>query len=218
MFIISLLQFTVFNLIDSILYYFIKEETTRYFIFHIIFNLYIILLTFNTFIDCLLQPMNIFDNKYNTYSILSTISIMNFHIYHIITSVKELSTETMIHHTIGAIINPLITINQPIGKLPAIHNIILCGIPGFIDYFLLTLVKFKIIKKINEKKINRYLNLLIRWPFIFLSDYLYALNIYNNKISFNIYTIIPMIINNYNSIYFCDKIIGNYYIYNENVV
>ena len=34
-------------------------------------------------------------------------------------------------------INPIITINQAIGKLPVIHNIILCGIPGGIDYFLL---------------------------------------------------------------------------------
>ena len=115
----------------------------------------------------------------------------------------------------SAILNPIITINQPIGKLPVMHNIILCGIPGGIDYVLLSLVKCGIIPRIKEKQINRYLNLLIRWPFIFLSDYLYIINIYNGNINFSYYMIIPMLINNYNAVYFCDKVIGNYYLCDE---
>ena len=215
MIVTTLLQMFSFYFTDTILYQFIKKESTRYFIFHSLFNLYIVYLTWNTFIDCIFNPMNIFDNDYNDISILSTLSIMNFHIYHLITHIEELSMETMLHHLVGAIINPIMTINQPIGKLPVMHNIILCGIPGGIDYVLLSLVKFNFMGKMKEKKINRFLNLLIRWPFIFLSNYLYFMNVYNYNISLSLYIIIPILINNYNAIYFCDKVIGNYYICDE---
>ena len=213
--VISLLQFLSFYSLDNLLYMFISKESTRYFVLHTFFNLYIIWLCWSTFISCLFKPMQIFDIDYNNESILSTLSIINFHVYHLVTHVQELSMETMMHHLIGAIFNPILTINQPIGKLPVMHNIILCGIPGGIDYVLLSLVKYKIIPKITEKQINRYLNLLIRWPFIFLSDYFYIINIYNDNINFNYYMLIPMLINNYNAVYFCDKVIGNYYIYDE---
>lgn len=211
----SIIQMISFYMTDSILYNFFKRESTRYFIFHALFNLYLVYISWNTFVYCLLNPMHIFDNDYDNISILSTLSIINFHLYHLFTHIEELSMETMLHHLVGAIINPIMTINQPIGKLPVVHNIILCGIPGGIDYLLLVLVKFGIIDKIEEKRINRYLNLMIRWPFIFLSDYLYLINIYNGNIGFSFYTLIPLLINNYNAIYFCDKVIGNYYICDE---
>ena len=37
-----------------------------------------------------------------------------------------------------------------------------CGLPGGIDYGLLALVKFGVIEKLTEKKINRLLNLVVR--------------------------------------------------------
>tara|TARA_Y100000114_G_C11715122_1_gene305535 strand:+ start:158 stop:682 length:525 start_codon:yes stop_codon:yes gene_type:complete len=162
--------------------------------------------------SCLCEPLSIFNEDYNDYTLLSTVSIMNFHSYHLLTHIEELSMETMIHHIIGAIINPIITLFYPMGKLPVMHNIILCGIPGGIDYFLLILVKYNIIEKIKEKQINRFLNLLVRWPFIFLSNYLILLNIYNNNIVLPILIYLSIFINNFNAIYFCDKVIGNYYI------
>lgn len=209
----SILQYTRFYILDNIINIYIKTESTRYFLLHFLFNMYLIYLTWNTFIDCLLNPMNIFDEDYNYYSILSTINIMNFHIYHMLTHKKELSTDTIIHHIIGAVISPIITINQPLGKLPVMHNIILCGIPGGIDYLLLVLVKFNKIHRMTEKYINKYLNLLIRWPFIFLSNYIFFLNIYYEKTNLILIPLISLFINNFNAIYFCDSIIGNYYMF-----
>lgn len=211
----SLLQLFIFYLTDLSLYQIIKKESTRYFILHILFNTFIISICFETFIDCLLNPLHIFDKKYDDSSMLSTISVMNFHIYHLLSHIEELSVETLLHHIVGAIINPIFTIHQPIGKLPVMHNIILCGIPGCIDYILLVMMKLQMIDRMTEKKINRYLNLLIRWPFVFLSDYFYIVNIYYGNIIFSIMTFIGMCINNYNSIYFCDKVVGNYHIINE---
>ena len=200
---------------DSVIDYYVSDESTRYFILHILFNLYIIILCFNTFCENLFYPLNIFDTNYDRTSILSTVSIMNFHLYHTITHVKEMSNDTMIHHLVGAILNPILTVFQPIGKFHVMHNIILCGIPGFVDYILLVTVKFKFLHKIKEKELNRYLNLLIRWPFVFLSDYIYILNIYNGNIKLNTVMTIGIIINNINAIYYCDKVIGNYYLSKE---
>ena len=214
MIVTSLLQYIIFYITDTFIYKYIKKESTRYFLLHFIFNMYMVYVTWNTFMSCLFQPLSIFDEDYNYYSILSTVSIMNFHLYHLLTHIEELSMETMLHHLIGAIVNPIITIFYPIGKLPVMHNIILCGIPGGIDYLLLVLVKYDIIEKMTEKKINRFLNLLVRWPFIFLSNYLILLNVYNDNIVIPFLIFFSIFINNFNAIYFCDKVIGNYYITN----
>ena len=215
MIVISILQYITLYISDMAIYKYIKKESTRYFLLHFLFNMYIVYITFNTFINCLLNPFSIFDEDYNYYSTLSTISIMNFHMYHLVTHVEELSLETILHHIIGAIINPLITVYNPVGKLPVIHNIMLCGIPGGIDYLLLYFVKMNIIERMTEKKINRFLNLLVRWPFIFLSNYLILLNVYNNNFVIPLIIFVSIIINNFNAIYFCDKVIGNYHITNS---
>ena len=82
MIIISILQMITYKSADEIINFFIKQESLRYFILHFIFNMYMVYVTWNTFMSCLFQPLSIFDEDYNYYSILSTVSIMNFHLYH----------------------------------------------------------------------------------------------------------------------------------------
>ena len=79
--------------------------------------------------------------------------------------------------------------------LSSLSNFTLCGLPGGIDYLLLILLKYNIINKITEKKINRFLNLLIRWPLMFLGGYMFVLNIekLNNK-DLNTFSYIMMIL------------------------
>ena len=90
----------------------------------------------------------------------------------------------------------------------------MCGIPGGIDYLLLFLVKRNILEKMTEKKINRYLNLLIRWPFMFLSIYIFTVNVYQEKIISKLtpFMFLAAFLHCFNAIYYCDKVIGNYYI------
>ena len=43
-------------------------------------------------------------------------------------------------------------------------NFFVCGLPGGLDYVLLSLMKFGAIEKITEKRYNMWLQTGIRWP------------------------------------------------------
>jgi len=129
---------------------------------------------------------------------------------------QDLTFEDWMHHIISSIFVAGLGIYMPLGKLPSLANLVMCGIPGAIDYFLLVLVKLKKISSINEKYVNRYLNLILRWPIMFLTSYIFILNIYRNTIYisyFNLFwSLIALILHSLNAIYYCDKVIGNYYL------
>eukprot|EP01104_Vermistella_antarctica_P020410 TRINITY_DN8714_c0_g1_i1.p1 TRINITY_DN8714_c0_g1~~TRINITY_DN8714_c0_g1_i1.p1 ORF type:complete len:113 (+),score=19.56 TRINITY_DN8714_c0_g1_i1:177-515(+) len=93
----------------------------------------------------------------------------------------------------------------------------MCGLPGGIDYFLLVLVKHGLIDKMTEKDINRFLNLLIRWPGMFLAGYLMFLNAYHGRFDpFRLptTTIVVMVMaasaHTANAAYYCQKVVGNH--------
>ena len=90
----------------------------------------------------------------------------------------------------------------------------MCGIPGGIDYFLLFLVKYNIINKMTEKNLNRWLNLIIRWPIMFMTSYIFMINLHKlniNLIQLN-FMIFGMLLHLLNAIYYCEKVIGNYHV------
>ena len=93
----------------------------------------------------------------------------------------------------------------------------MCGIPGGIDYFMLFLIKMNLLNKLTEKKINRFLNLLIRWPVMFLCFYIFSINVirsnFNSEYLFLMF--IAFFLHLTNAVYYCDKVIGNYYITNN---
>ena len=88
----------------------------------------------------------------------------------------------------------------------------MCGLPGGLDYFLLILVKYCYIDKITEKWINRWLNLLVRMPGQMLSYYILIVNYYNGMIELYSFMFIAMFCHTLNSIYYCNKVVGNYHI------
>ena len=56
-----------------------------------------------------------------------------------------------------------------------------CGLPGAINYGLLTAVKYDKLDKLTEKKVSAYLNNFLRMPGLIISCYLMYLNhLYNN--------------------------------------
>ncbi len=197
---------------DNLLKLFLKDNC-RFFLLHTIFNSWITYIVFNDAVESILFPLNIFDNNYEFSSIVSTTGITSFHIYHMF-AYSDLTLEDWLHHLISSIFVAGLGIYLPFGKIPSLANLSMCGIPGGIDYFMLFLVKLNLLDKMNEKFINRYLNLIIRWPIMFLSSYLLVLNIYHQKcnISYLIFMILAMLLHCYNAIYYCDKVIGNYYL------
>ena len=130
----------------------IIKQNCRYFAIHVIFNLWITYMTYNDVKYTLLYPEIALDKRYSSSAIITTSAISSFHTYHLL-FFKNINTEELIHHIVSCFIVPSIGILLPFGNTIPICNIAMCGIPGAIDYFLIILVKYKIIHKITEKSI-----------------------------------------------------------------
>ena len=201
---------------DFVMNKFIKKDAV-YYLMHVMLNTYIVSITYNNFFTFILNP---FSNLliYDYYSVKSACVIMGFHIYHYL--IDELDFETKIHHVVTGFITGAASLIVPTGISVSAINFIMCGLPGGIDYFLLVLCKYKLIGKITEKSINRWLNLLIRMPFMMLCNWYIVLNLYHGNIDIKtyIYTILGCILMLINSIYYCNKTVGNYHIrYQQNL-
>lgn len=199
--------------IDFILRFILKKNTT-YFILHAIFNFWVTLTVFEEVIFIFLNPLSIYlvDN-FSTNGIISTLGIMAFHTHHLL-FYSNLTLEDWIHHMVSSIILPITALILPYSSILCLSNVVMCGIPGGIDYIMLFLVKLQIIDKMTEKKINRLLNLLIRWPIMFLCFYIFIINVYHNMVKSEYITImfVAFFLHMFNAAYYCDKVIGNYYI------
>ena len=207
--------FLSFGIFDFILKKIVIEKA-RYFCLHVILNSWVCYKVFDDTLDLLKNPNSALDLDYSKEGVLTTSAIAAFHIYHIL-FFKKLSSDDYIHHLVSSILVGTIGVLLPFGRLSSLCNFTLCGLPGGIDYFLLILLKYNIINKITEKKINRFLNLIIRWPIMFLCGYMFILNInkLNNKdLNTFSYTmmILALLLHSFNAIYYCDRVIGNYYV------
>ena len=195
---------------DYIMNKFIRKDVV-YFMMHVLLNTYIVSITYHNFITFILNP---FSNLliYDYYSVKSACVIIGFHIYHYLAD--DLDVETKIHHVVTVFLTGAASLMVPTGNSVAAINFIMCGLPGGIDYFLLVLCKYKLISKLTEKSINRWLNLLIRMPFMMLCDWYIILNLYHGNITLRVYiwTIIGCKLMLINSIYYCNKTVGNYHI------
>jgi hypothetical protein len=193
------------------------KDNSKYFLLHFIFNMFIMFLTYTDSYFCLLNPLNNYDKKFVYSGIFTTGCISGFHIYHMI-FYKIRDIEEWIHHIVSCLVVPFIGVTIPFGYGLSLCNFIMCGLPGGVDYLLLFLVKYNIIKKMTEKNINRFLNLFIRYPMFYLTCYILLVNyVRNNNIVDNIYLKILMFFGMFlhlsNAAYYCDKVIGNYYYY-----
>ena len=188
------------------------EVKSQYFFLHFLFNIGLCYLVYNETLFCLLNPLKIFEEDYSQVAIKSTIVISSFHVYHIIDKYTILTKEDWIHYIVSSIMIPIIGLCNPFGKIISFSNFVMCGLPGGIDYLLLVLVKYNYLNRLTEKSINRWLNLLIRMHIQMLSCYLIFLNIYHNNLIYNKYIIFGTILHTINSIYYCNKVVGNYHV------
>lgn len=195
---------------DKILKFLIKPNAI-YFLMHTILNGYIVFLTYYETFLFLVNPGEKID-YYSNCCIKACSIIIGFHLYHILT--EKLDIETTVHHVVTVFITGGSSLFIPTGKSVCAITFFMCGLPGGIDYFLLFIGRYNLIKKITEKNINRWLNLLIRMPGMMICNWYILLNLYNNTISISQY-MIPIISSNLmviNSIYYCNKTVANYHI------
>lgn len=192
------------------------QKKAQYFFLHILFNSWVTYICFNNALKVLINPNSCYsDFIISDTATLSTKGIVVFHFYHSLMESKNLSFEDWVHHIISCFFVGAIGINCKGGRIVDLINIFMCGIPGGIDYCLLFLVKYNIIDKLSEKRLNRLLNLLIRMPGMMISFYIWLFHIHI-WIHFDYFQIIGGIVgmglHTLNSIYYCDKVVGNYHL------
>ena len=184
-----------------------KDNNTRWYLLHGITNTIASLFSYNDMIFTLTNPLDIS----RQISLFPTNIILALHIYHIL--IFKLTLIDWIHHILMiGIAVPMAIIYNNTGTIINYCCFFLSGFPGAIDYYMLFFVKKKIISRITEKKINSYINLWIRGPFLVIGSYITYLNIYFNNFPMPILIVCVLLF--WNAQYFTKRIVGNYYVNN----
>ena len=203
--------FLLFSMKSIFAYFFIYlVDTTikranyngRWFQLHATINYVISLLTYNDVIDCMYNPtvsrvsLNIHNAGY-----LALI----LHIYHCV--FFTIRKEDWIHHISSVFIVSPICICFPT-KGMSLFYFFLTGLPGAIDYTMLSFQKNNIISKNYQKKINAHLNIYIRQPGGIICSYL----IFKDSIAstINIYTLFLSFVVYFNASFYCKQAVENY--------
>lgn len=193
--------------IDYCLHKRFQDTTTRWYMLHCIANIFVVWFAFDNFCQLIANPDNALTVT-PTYSPLNvTIAL---HMYHML-FFNNLDAIDWIHHTLMISI-AMISYCYSAPIIVATNGLLmfLNGLPGGIDYFLLTLVKTKVIDKMNEKHINIYLNLCIRSPGVIIATYILYLTFQKTQeVDWYVQCIAYGILL-WNSQYFLLRVIGNY--------
>ena len=183
----------------------IKRES-KWFIIHAVFNA---LAAWESLSDCYIiftDPLSTYPNN-NLYPCSIILAI---HIYHM-TAFKNLKPLDWIHHIV---MMSLIIIPFILKDALTISNAIvffMSGLPGGIDYIFLSLVKYRKINWLIEKKINTVLNVWVRSPGILYCVFvIYIRRLYTNTNIPWIIIILAMTTLIWNSQYFMKLVVYSY--------
>ena len=234
--------FTFIFFLDHLIVKPLACPKARYFILHVIFNVWLTITVWSSAMIALSNPSEALygDNNPNpSHDILSfaynhgigftdsqigtTAGITSFHVYHAI-FFTGISKEDWIHHIVSCVIVPAIGLNFPFGRVVDVSNLGMCGIPGGVDYFLLALQKSNARcapSRLVQKRISALMNLLLRWPLMLLSSYMFFVGwtngtldivVPNNLLWMPFVMLIGVVLHTANAAYYAHKVIGNYQI------
>lgn len=198
----------LFWLIDNL---FIKRwlSKARWFVLHTIANAIVVYFVWNDVSSLFLNPIMAFNRRPDYSGLNITVAL---HFYHAI-FFKNLPMIDWIHHIlmIGIAIRSYYCPGSVIVTTNALL-FFLNGLPGGIDYFLLTLVKYEFIRPIREKELNSYLNIWIRSPGVIVGTFcMYLTTVYANYSPDVLTRDVILSILMWNAQYFTYRVIGNYY-------
>ena len=232
--------FVFFFLLDHLLVKPLAQPKARYFFLHVVFNTWLTVTVWSSAMVALLNPSEALygDNNPNpsdnvlsfAYShgagftdsqIATTAGIASFHCYHAI-FFTGISAEDWIHHIVSCAIVPAIGINFPFGRVVDVSNLGMCGIPGGVDYLLLALQKSNsrcAPSRLVQKRISALMNLLLRWPLMLLSSYMFVVGWLNGTLGkVSSHALVPwmmllaVVLHTANAAYYAHKVIGNYHV------
>ena len=143
-----------------------KNTKEQWFQLHAFINACIVYFSYNDVYDCLMNPSVSIQPCSNLFAGSFALMLHGYHSY-----AYQMTYIDKLHHGISVFLaTPLCLLYQTRGI--SMYYFFGTGLPGGIDYFLLSLVKQKKLDSIKEKKINSYLNTFIRIPGLVLASYL----------------------------------------------
>jgi len=184
-------------------------KKARWFILHIIANVFVVKYVWGDLFSLLKNPITAF-NRIPIYDGLNITVALHF--YHAI-FFSNLPVIDWIHHILMISI-AITSYFCPSSVIVATNGLLffLNGLPGGLDYLLLTLVRYNIISPIKEKELNSYLNIWIRSPGVIIGTYnMYLTSVYSGYNPHAITKAIITCILMWNAQYFTYRVVGNYF-------
>lgn len=130
----------------------------NWFQLHAIINYIIVYLSYSDVLACAIDPG---DSNTPVKVHLAGQFAFGLHIYHCV--MFKLRLDDWIHHISSVFIVAPVCVYYPTKSL-SVFYFFLTGLPGGIDYTMLSLYKNRLITKYKQKQINSYLNAYIRQP------------------------------------------------------
>ena len=153
--------------------------------------------------------MNPYDESNKMLFIPSCITMI-LHIYHVL-MFKNIQFIDWVHHIVMCLILFTSFLYPSESNITNYFLFFINGLPGFIDYMALILVKYKHINKITEKQLNSHLNIWVRSPGIIIGIYILFLRYLAGLIIVNPIVISLIVIGLFwNAQYFSQRIVFNY--------
>lgn len=138
-----------------------KSPSTTYYLEHTIVNAVIVALVWPDTLSTIFYPLSCMRAPY---TILPTYAQIAFHIAHMLCEFRTLTPVDWGHHLLSSAGNGFLNVHYTYGPLLNFALFFATGLPGGIDYFLMYLVKRQILSSFTEKRINRFLNIVLRCP------------------------------------------------------
>ena len=100
-------------------------------------------------------------------SLFGAIAIGAFHLHHF--AFYDFSFEDIVHHLVNAGAVVIVGALCPWGRYTALSNFAMCGFPGGANYYALWAAKLGWVGRMPQKRFNRFLNIVVRYPIQILS-------------------------------------------------
>jgi hypothetical protein len=193
-------------------------KKTSWYLLHALFNLCIVVLSWDEAVYCFLHPSDMWDGWFGSRraSLMGAILIGAFHVHHLI--LFDFSKEDLVHHLINAGLVVLIGVFCPWGYSTALSNMAMCGLPGAVNYFALWLHKLGRCSRMRMKNITRWTNIVIRLPVQLLSVLGWVIAVSNGKCPVDIVSVyfplmvVGVVAHTANAIYYADQAVGTYHV------
>jgi hypothetical protein len=189
-----------------------SKTPARWFILHTAGNACVAIFSTVDLYRVVTDPLNVLKEKEASH--IPTGFVLAIHAYHVC-GFSNLNWVDWVHHglMVGLAL-PLVIISQ-YGPLMNYNNWFVCGVPGGLDYLMLTMVKLKMMEPLAEKRLNTLLNVWMRCPFLLFSSLFSYLQFFLQEDLPN-YVIAAkigcMVLQTWNALYFTERVVGNYHV------